>query len=551
MRLFFLYWHTIRHLRIIQILWRPWFKLYKPLPDKRTPPVTSSKTKGWKECARRKPSLVGPTTFSFLNEVKTLEEIGWHSKNGNKLWLYNLHYFDDLNAFGASSRSSWHLNLICDWIDKNPPAFSIGWEPYPTSLRIVNWIKWAMVGNQLPEQAYHSLAVQTRFLLRRLEYHLLGNHLLANAKALIFSGLFFDGKEADRWLYKGLTIYRSELKEQILADGGHFELSTMYHSIIFEDILDICNMMNCYSHRLKYNGLDLKNRLQEIAGKMLCWLQAMCHPDGDISFFNDSAFGISPSPIELSGYFQRVLNKTKTSKFEQIKYLSESGYIRAQLGKVVAHLDVGRIGPEYLMGHAHADTLTFELSYNKQRLIVNTGTSCYGLSKQRLKQRGTAAHNTVIIENNNSSEIWDSFRVAKRAYPGKVKIQNLVGTEGIVVSCSHNGYFRLEPDLMHTRSWEILHNSISILDKIENKQLSAYANFHFHPDVFVSMDNSGYEGIIKLKEKVFATFIIYRGKPLIKKTTWHPEFGTSVQNQCLCLKLEHGEGNVKFQFADN
>ena len=100
--------------------------------------------------------------FSFLNEVKTLEEIGWHSKTSNKLWLYNLYYFDDLNAFGASSRSSWHLNLIYEWIDKNPPGFGIGWEPYPTSLRIVNWIKWVMIGNQLPDKAYHSIAVQTR-----------------------------------------------------------------------------------------------------------------------------------------------------------------------------------------------------------------------------------------------------------------------------------------------------------------------------------------------------------------------------------------------------
>mgnify|MGYP001993527235 CR=1 FL=1 len=73
--------------------------------------------------------------------------------------------------------------------------------------------------------------------------------------------------------------------------------------------------------------------------------------------------------------------------------------------------------------------------------------------------------------------------MAKRAYPGKVKIQNFGGTEGIVVSCSHNGYFRIEPDLVHTRSWKILHNSISIIDKIGNKPLSAYANFHFHPDV--------------------------------------------------------------------
>ncbi len=29
-----------------------------------------------------------------------------------KLWLYNLHYFDDLNAAGASARVAWHRELI-------------------------------------------------------------------------------------------------------------------------------------------------------------------------------------------------------------------------------------------------------------------------------------------------------------------------------------------------------------------------------------------------------------------------------------------------------
>ena len=55
----------------------------------------------------------------------------------------------------------------------------------------MNWIKWALAGNDLSAEAKESLAVQTRWLRRRLEIHLLGNHLWANAKALVFAGRFF------------------------------------------------------------------------------------------------------------------------------------------------------------------------------------------------------------------------------------------------------------------------------------------------------------------------------------------------------------------------
>ena len=38
------------------------------------------------------------------------------------------------------------------------------------------------------------------------------------------------------------SILKKELSEQILPDGGHYELSPMYHSIILEDILDLHNI---------------------------------------------------------------------------------------------------------------------------------------------------------------------------------------------------------------------------------------------------------------------------------------------------------------------
>src|SRR5690606_24123414 len=111
-----------------------------------------------------------------------------------------------------------------------------GWEPYPTSRRIVRWIQWARSGaaraGGAPSRALlDSLATQARWLARRLEWHLLGNHLWSNAKALIHAGCFFAGAEADAWRARGERILEHQLAEQVLGDGGHFELSPMYHAL--------------------------------------------------------------------------------------------------------------------------------------------------------------------------------------------------------------------------------------------------------------------------------------------------------------------------------
>ena len=129
-----------------------------------------------------------------------VEAADWNRPDWPKLWLYNLHYFDDLVAEGAATRGGWHYELIRRWIAENPPGQGNGWEPYPVSLRLVNWVKWALAGNALGAEAVQSLAVQTRWLRRRLEIHLLGNHIWANAKALVFAGAFFQGEAPSVWL---------------------------------------------------------------------------------------------------------------------------------------------------------------------------------------------------------------------------------------------------------------------------------------------------------------------------------------------------------------
>jgi hypothetical protein len=156
-------------------------------------------------------SLIDFDTFVFLNEVGSLSEVGWDNLSREKLWRYNQHYFDDLNSMNASDRFHWHKALIMRWVDENPLGKGTGWEPYPTSLRIVNWVKWILERNSLEvckfsEIFNQSLATQARWLTKRIEWHLLGNHLFANAKALVFAGLYFQSIEANAWLRSGLKI---------------------------------------------------------------------------------------------------------------------------------------------------------------------------------------------------------------------------------------------------------------------------------------------------------------------------------------------------------
>src|SRR6185436_15277644 len=132
----------------------------------------------WRRPAIRRRTMVAPQRFVFLNQERDVGGASaWNSADASKLWLYNLHYFDDMNAAGAEDRRDWHAALIDRWIDENPVGTGTGWEPYPVSLRIVNWIKWMLGAASFPPRALHSLAAHGRFLSQRLEFHLLGNHL--------------------------------------------------------------------------------------------------------------------------------------------------------------------------------------------------------------------------------------------------------------------------------------------------------------------------------------------------------------------------------------
>ncbi len=486
--------------------------------------------------------MLSQTRFRFLNvehDIRTAAD--WNSAQLPKLWLYNLHYFEDLNAEYSANRVEWHRDLIARWIVENPPGQGHGWEPYPLSLRITNWIKWAQSGNTLDEVARHSLAVQARFLTQRLERHLLGNHLFANAKALVFAGCYFEGEEADAWLKLGMGILNREIPEQILADGGHFELSTMYHALAYEDMLDLVN--------LAYRNPDALSPWQstvvswpEIIVKIGGWLSTMCHPDGEIAFFNDAAIGIAPSPAALFSYAERLGLPAADAPMDIVR-LSASGYIRVTLGSAVLLIDAAPIGPDYLPGHAHADTLSYELSLFGQRMVVNSGTSRYGLSREREWERSTGAHSTVEIDSQDSSEVWAGFRVARRAYPFDVSAKR--DGNAVIVEAAHDGYCRLPGRVVHRRRWILQANRLEVIDIIQGAFSEAVSRVFFYPDIEIRKVGAGGTVCSLGRTVSWETTVV---DSTIEATLWHPEFGVSVPSSCLRMKMTSSKQAAQCRF---
>jgi uncharacterized heparinase superfamily protein len=520
-----LYFHTLRHLRPVQIAARAWFRLYRPLPDLRVAPATRPMSARYLPPNSSAPSLLAPDVFRLLNvERRCAVASDWRPQDATKLWIYHLHYFDDLNARDADARVLWHENLLARWAVENPPGQGEGWEPYPLSRRIVNGVKWAARGNKLPLSFRTSLAVQTRWLAQRLEYHILGNHLFANAKALLHAGLYFDGAEAERWCARGMHVLEHELREQVLADGGHFELSTMYQAGILEDLLDLVNLLRAYGREAPRSWLAAIARMRD-------WLQAMSHPDGEIAFFNDAAFGVTPTITELEAYALRLGLAATPDNPSRVVTLEASGYVRVRAAAAYLICDCASVGAGYLPGHAHADALSFELSLGEQRVLVNSGTSQYGADAERQRQRGTAAHNTVVVDGQDSSEMWAGFRVARRA---RVKLRSITSTpRAVIIEASHDGYRRLPGRNEHRRRWTIDDRSLFIEDEISGTFAGAAAYFHIHPEVDARIHGmtevllNGCDGL--------SLRMVFEGASAIElcSGTWHPRFGVTVPNRCI------------------
>ena len=472
----------------------------------------------------------------------------WAPDGLPRLWVYNLHYHDWLWALEYPEARDAAL----DWIKRHPRTPSAtGWEPYPLSLRIANWCelfwgRWREEVESDPatqERLWASLFAQTERLASRLEYHLGGNHLLENAMTLAMVGSCFGyngnvfepqrrGERREelppwrhedtknriaRWKEKGLRMLERELVEQILPDGMHYERSPMYHLRTLAVLENLVATGDEELIQIICPRLDPMRRA----------LTLLCHPDENISLFNDSAFKIYPQP---HNYLLR-----QSSPPVGAWALADAGYYgwRDASGNYL-NCDAGAIGPDHIPGHAHADIFSFELSLAGRRVIVDAGTHDYVPGPMRAYCRSTAAHNTVEIEGQDQCEMWGAFRVARRGKPRDVKWSP--GPEGFTLEGGHDGYRRLPGRPVHRRCFEWrLVKGLQITDTITAElPVRAVSRLHLHPDCRVERAGAG---VIVLREGETVCTVEARDCSIaVAFSAYCPEFNRALDGTVLAIE---------------
>jgi len=401
-------------------------------------------------------------SFIFLNILHSFaDKINWNFNQFGKLWTYNLNYFDFLNQENISKETG--LQLLQDFI-KNEALLKDGKEPYPISLRGINWVKF-LSNNQVKDELINTtLYFHYCILFTNLEYHLLGNHLLENAFSLLFGAYYFQ----DEKLYnKSYDLLISELNEQILNDGAHFELSPMYHQIILSRLLDSIQLIKLNN---EWKKDDLLSLMKAKASLMISWLCNITYKNGNIPMVNDATFNIAPNSKKIFTYAKHLGINSQDIP------LSDSGYRKIRTNKYELFIDIGNVGPDYQPGHAHSDTFNFELIVDDNPIFVDTGISTYEKNAIRQYERATHSHNTVKIGSKEQTQVWGGFRVAKRA-----RITHLIEKPNLI-EASHDGY--LSNGYKHTRSFLWGEKYLILKDKINRSTSNnARAYFHLHSSV--------------------------------------------------------------------
>ncbi len=517
-----LYYHTIKHLKFQQI----WYLIFGPVRklisreiilnrrfrNQKTYPV---KLAAW----IAKPQSYTDKHFTFLNKEKMFHErVDWNFNEHGALWQYNLNYFDFLCQPNISREEG--LALIFDFISQMN-QIKEGMDPYPISLRGINWIKFISKHKDFfnyEDLKYIDQALYKQYLLlsKTTEIHLQGNHLLENGFCLLFGAYCFRN---NRFYKLADKILKQQLKEQILSDGAHFELSPMYHKIILERLLDCINLLQHNSH---FNSeRELYHLLVEKARMMLAWLDNMTFRNGQTPYVNDAPEDITSSRAVLD-YAER-LNIQKSEN-----YSKQSGYSLIRKKNYELFFDMANVEASYQPGHTHADVFNFVLHYNNKPIIVDTGVSTYENNERRHIERATFSHNTVEINSKNNTQIWGAFRLGKRP-----KVKKHREEEGLI-EAEHNGYNSM--GLIHKRSVEFEESSINITDQIiGDKHYTAKAYIHFHPGMgsIVIKDNN----VVQIDD------IFFRFKGSINNINhqyyyYAKGFNQLVQADCLVIEFQ-------------
>lgn len=406
-----------------------------------------------------------------------------------ELWLESLHSFHWLRHFdaGGSEPVQEHLRqLIAHWVRAHGNWHELAWRPHVLARRLITWFSFGrlILANSdvlFRSRVLLSMARQARHLAKTAHRAAPGLPRMTAAIGLVQSGVCLPDGDARRT--KGLHMLAEELSTQILPDGGHVSRNPEAVLAIASDLLAIIDAM-------VQRDLIIPATIRRALDRMMPMIRLMLHGDGRLTLFNGGTEGVD-------GWAQTLLSYDNTRK-KIIVHAPQSGYHRLTCGSTLVIADTGPAPPSAVSSRAHAGCLSFELSAQEERIVVNCGASLLKGAEWEQAMRATAAHSTVTVEDTSSAHIvsgrWTGKLLGARLVegPSQVEARRNETEDGILLDASHNGY--LKPfGLIHERRLFLSHDGIDFRgeDRLVPRNAETPARrfavrFHLHPSVKVT-----------------------------------------------------------------
>jgi uncharacterized heparinase superfamily protein len=458
--------------------------------------------------------------FTLLGETHALASgagIAWDRPDLMEalLWKTHLHEFGFAVDLALAARASGDralrdglFALMRDWVRAEPigkPGFArVAWNERVVATRLVHW---AIAGALLEPQSGDAdadwlgreIARHALFLRDNLALDLLANHLFRDCFALAFA------HELTGCVPDAPALFERQVREQILADGCHVERCPMYHAVCLADLVEQRALL----------GDAAPAWLRDAVARAAGFLEGTLLGDGDIALLGDGWRG----EVDVA----RLLADAR--RFELPRVPSDAHAVSgiATLARdalrVVAR--VGAHGPDYQLGHAHADLLSFDASYGPTRIVTDTGTGAYAAGLMRAHLRSTAAHNTIQLDGAELLEAWSSFRSARRDRAIALARGTTARFEWL--AAAHGGYAWLAGAPRPHRLWLVGTDLLFVLDVVLGGGRHRIASrLHLHPDSAAA--RFGVEGI--------------GGTPRSAVAPLHERFGATCDMAQLAIETE-------------
>jgi len=413
----------------------------------------------------------------------------WSPQSAGSQWLAAWHGFGwlaDAAAAGTVAREAVR-ELVQSWIDENTGSAGIAWRSDVLGTRVFSWVAHfdeivrRDQEDPLRRAMLTSLVAQLRHLARTAGWEAAGAGRLRALKGLV-TGMAVLGSSESR-MARVLKTFERELSVQILPDGGHVSRSPSLQLQVLQDLIDTRAV-------LRSAQIEAPAALKDAIERMAPMLRFFRHGDRRLALFNDS--------LEEDGVLIDLVLTRSETKGRAPSHAPDTGFDRLQAFKSLVLIDTGKPPPRGFDDHAHAGPLSFELSHERERIIVNCGAYRGPKPNWWRVARASAAHSVMVVADTNSVEIRSDGTLGR--IPTSVARERAEHEGQQWVSGTHDGY-RERFGLIYARQLFLSADGEDLRgeDRLTGLPGAVFAvRFHLHPSVQAGLVRDGSAALLRL-----------------------------------------------------